>query len=100
MFFIKFGKFQTLFLQIFFILFCFSLFSFLDSYYAYVGMFVDVPLVSVHFSSFFLLFSMNNLNEFIFKFIDSFFWMFKSTTEPLWGNSHLVILIFKSKISI
>ena len=94
MFFIKFREFQALFLEIFFMLLCFSSPFWTPTMHMLVCLLMS-PWSLYFFSSFFLLLSLDNLNEFIFKFTAFFFWIFKSTVEPLWGNSHFSYYSFQ-----
>lgn len=94
--FAKFGSFQPLFLQIFFV---YCTLSFWDSRNMSVRYFVVVPLVLVHFFSLSLLFRLDHFYWCIFRFTD-----LSSIKSPFccWAHpvNFLLIVIFSSEISI
>lgn len=94
--FIKFRMFSARCLQIFFLLF-FSLSSYLDFFYTYVGVLnsVSQALFIFPYSSFSVFFNLHNLYQFIFKFTDS-----SANSNLLLSHSieFLILLICNSQL--
>ena len=99
--FIKCETFSSLILHISFLYLSFPISG---TYFIYIDLLNDVPLVSkawsFFFHSFFLFASLNNFNGPLFKFPDSFFCQLKSAIQVFYWSFHLSYCTFNFRISV